>query len=262
MPHAVTMSAQPEQTSGAPGADPAQGDDAPPGGAPLDGRSPEFVIQVSGVAGHLPMVRFVIETTPETEKYYAKQWLLGPTGNANHDSGVDIPCPADVTIASGKLVRIDLGVRVRSIMLYWNLSSMPGAPTVPPTGVPSAYFLVPRSSIAKTEKKCVGGDPGRPQRVLMMPNSPGTIDSNYIGNLMVQLYNPGPDPVTLKQGEAVVQVVHPTLMPAEYCSCMRGGPLSRTTFADTERGGGGFGSTGTGGGSTLREARAIRDADM
>jgi dUTP pyrophosphatase len=70
-----------------------------------------------------------------------------------------------------------------------------------------------------------------------LPNSPGTIDPDYRGELRVIMQNLGRDPVTLERGERIAQLVfarfeEPTVVLAE-------------TLSETTRGGGGFGSTGT-----------------
>jgi dUTP pyrophosphatase len=70
-----------------------------------------------------------------------------------------------------------------------------------------------------------------------LPNSPGTIDPDYRGELRVIMQNLGPEPVTLERGERIAQLVFarfatPSISEAEELSA-------------TERGSGGFGSTGT-----------------
>jgi dUTP pyrophosphatase len=72
---------------------------------------------------------------------------------------------------------------------------------------------------------------------ITLPNSPGTIDPDYRGELRVIMQNLGPEPVTLARGERIAQLVFarfetPVVELAEE--------LSSTT-----RGEGGFGSTGT-----------------
>ena len=67
-------------------------------------------------------------------------------------------------------------------------------------------------------------------------NAPGTIDSDYRGELMVIVINLGAEPYTVRRGERIAQLVV--------------GPVVRAAFAvrdalpDSERGAGGFGSTG------------------
>lgn len=67
-------------------------------------------------------------------------------------------------------------------------------------------------------------------------NSPGTIDSDYRGEIAVLLINHGDAPFTIRRGERIAQLVV--------------APVTRATFAPadtlmaTERGEGGFGSTG------------------
>jgi len=72
---------------------------------------------------------------------------------------------------------------------------------------------------------------------ITLPNSPGTIDPDYRGELRVIMQNTGPDAVTLSRGERIAQLVF-----ARF-------DAPRIVLADelteTERGTGGFGSTGT-----------------
>ena len=72
---------------------------------------------------------------------------------------------------------------------------------------------------------------------LSMPNAPGTIDCDYRGELKVLLINLGPEPITIDHGMRVAQLV---LCPVGRAA-LRQVP---TLVLDTERGAGGFGSTG------------------
>jgi len=68
-------------------------------------------------------------------------------------------------------------------------------------------------------------------------NAPGTIDSDYRGELEVILVNLGEESFTVKNGDRIAQMVISPVIRA----C-----LSETGFlSETERGNGGFGSTGT-----------------
>lgn len=73
---------------------------------------------------------------------------------------------------------------------------------------------------------------------ITLPNSPGTIDPDYRGELRVILQNTGTDPVTLERGERIAQLVFARFLAPEV---EEAGELT-----DTLRGRGGFGSTGTG----------------
>lgn len=67
-------------------------------------------------------------------------------------------------------------------------------------------------------------------------NSPGTIDADYRGEVMVIVINLGPDVFTIARGERIAQmVIAPVVQPA----FVLGDDLDAT-----ERGTGGFGSTG------------------
>ncbi len=71
---------------------------------------------------------------------------------------------------------------------------------------------------------------------ISMVNTPGTIDSDYRGEIKVLLINLGDLVVKLGQGERIAQLV--------ICPVMRAEWLVVEYLDDTERGGGGFGSTG------------------
>ena len=72
---------------------------------------------------------------------------------------------------------------------------------------------------------------------LSMPNTPGTIDSDYRGELKVLLIHLGREPVTITRGMRVAQLV---LCPVGHAEIVQVDQIA----ADTERGTGGFGSTG------------------
>ena len=69
-----------------------------------------------------------------------------------------------------------------------------------------------------------------------LSNGVGVIDSDYRGEFIVALHNHGPQAQTVSNGERIAQlVVGPILMP-EY--------VETASLSDTQRGQGGFGSTG------------------
>lgn len=73
---------------------------------------------------------------------------------------------------------------------------------------------------------------------LSMPNTPGTIDSDYRGELKVLLIHLGREPVTITRGMRIAQLV---ISPVGHAEIVQVEQIA----ADTERGTGGFGSTGT-----------------
>ncbi len=105
-----------------------------------------------------------------------------------------------------------------------------GATAVIPTGIaialPSAEygaFVFPRSGIAV--KHGIG-----------LLNSVGVIDSDYRGEIMVGVINQISTPYTIQPGERIAQMV---IMPVSMM------PVEEVSDLDeTERGAGGFGSTG------------------
>ena len=72
-------------------------------------------------------------------------------------------------------------------------------------------------------------------------NSPGTIDSDYRGEVGVILINHGREPFVIERGARIAQLV---VAPVTRIALVTG------QVDETERGAGGFGSTGTGGART------------
>ena len=83
-------------------------------------------------------------------------------------------------------------------------------------------MLVPRSSISKTP--------------LRMANSIGIIDAGYRGEIMAAVDNISDEDYMISPGDRLFQLVHPTLYPIHASV--------ESNLSDTERGEGGFGSTG------------------
>ena len=71
---------------------------------------------------------------------------------------------------------------------------------------------------------------------LTVTNAPGTIDSDYRGELKVLLVNLGKDSVTIERGMRIGQLVIAPVVQAVVSEV--------ATLDETERGAGGFGSTG------------------
>lgn len=72
---------------------------------------------------------------------------------------------------------------------------------------------------------------------LILPNSPGTIDADYRGEIRVIMSNIGKAPYVIQRGERIAQMV---IAPVTHVA------WSETTeLNDTERGAGGFGHSGT-----------------
>jgi len=68
-------------------------------------------------------------------------------------------------------------------------------------------------------------------------NSPGTIDADYRGEVMVLLINHGSDPFTIRRGDRIAQLVIATVSHVEI--------VAVEALGVTTRGPGGFGSTGS-----------------
>lgn len=71
---------------------------------------------------------------------------------------------------------------------------------------------------------------------ITMPNAPGTIDSDYRGEVRVILQNLGTEPVTIVRGDRIAQLVFARYETPEL--------VDATELEQSPRGAGGFGSTG------------------
>ncbi len=134
-------------------------------------------------------------------------------------NGADLPSPAYAT----------LGAAGMDVVSAEELTLEPGGRHAVATGfamaIPDGFEVQvrPRSGLAlKHGITCL--------------NTPGTIDSDYRGEVKVILANLGSEPFVIKRGDRIAQLV-----PA---------PVQRAVFAEvasldeTDRGAGGFGSTG------------------
>ncbi|MEE3360654.1 MAG: dUTP diphosphatase [Pseudomonadota bacterium] len=107
----------------------------------------------------------------------------------------------------------------------------PGGRTLVPTGlrmaIPDGYEVQirPRSGLAL-------------KHGITLPNSPGTIDSDYRGPLGVIVLNAGTEPFTIAHGDRIAQMLVAPVLRATF--------VEVAALDDTTRGSGGFGSTGKG----------------
>ena len=106
----------------------------------------------------------------------------------------------------------------------------PGSTAIIPTGltvsIPKNFEIQirPRSGLAAKNQ-------------LSVLNSPGTIDADYRGELKVILINLGAKSFLVENGARIAQMV--------LCPIVKANLKEVKTLEDTERGSGGFGSTGT-----------------
>ena len=135
--------------------------------------------------------------------------------------GADLPLPAYATEGSAGM---DLLAAVEA-----PLELAPGARALVPSGIaialPEGYEaqVRPRSGLAA-------------RHGVTLLNAPGTIDSDYRGELQAILVNLGEAPFTVRRGDRIAQlVVAPTTRAAWR-------PVE--SLEASERGAGGFGSTG------------------
>ena len=123
------------------------------------------------------------------------------TGGA---AGMDVVSAEDVTIAPGARHAVATGLAV---------------------AIPAGYEIQvrPRSGLAL-------------KHGISVPNAPGTIDSDYRGELKVILINHGDEPFAIARGDRVAQLVLAPVIRAAWSEVAE--------LDETQRGAGGFGSTG------------------
>jgi len=129
-------------------------------------------------------------------------------GAAGYDLRAALPQDQPVTLAPGAFVAIPTGIAL---------------------GLPAGYEaqVRPRSGLAA-------------KFGVTVLNSPGTVDADYRGEILVILINHGPDPFAVARGERIAQMV---IAPVAATALQ-----SAAHLEETDRGSSGFGSTGASGG--------------
>ncbi|MBW2061578.1 MAG: dUTP diphosphatase [Deltaproteobacteria bacterium] len=133
----------------------------------------------------------------------------------------DLPLPAYMTPRSAGM---DLLAAVKESVVM-----EPGQVMLIPTGLamalPSGFEaqIRPRSGLAL-------------KKGLSLINSPGTIDADYRGEIGLAVINLGQEPVTIKRGDRIAQMIFTRVWQAELDLV--------SELEETDRGPGGFGHTG------------------
>ena len=119
-------------------------------------------------------------------------------------AGMDVVAAEDLDLAPGQRHAVATGFRV---------------------AIPDGYEIQvrPRSGLAF-------------KHGISVPNTPGTIDSDYRGELKILLINHGTEPFAIRRGERIAQLVPAAVTLAAFDEV--------DELDDTNRGHGGFGSTG------------------
>ena len=134
--------------------------------------------------------------------------LALPAYQTTHAAGLDllaaVPADAPLVLAPGKHSMVPTGLTI---------------------ALPEGYEaqVRPRSGLAA-------------KHGVTVLNAPGTVDADYRGEIAVLLINHGPEPFTIRRGERIAQMVIAPVARADF--------VSVTALSSTDRGAGGFGSTG------------------
>ena len=134
----------------------------------------------------------------------------------------EVPLPKYETSGSSGM---DLAANINA-----NIEISPGKTAIVPTGlalsIPKGFEVQirPRSGLAANQK-------------ISVLNTPGTIDADYRGEIKVILINLGPEPFKVEKGLRIAQMI--------VCPIVQAQLKEVDDLSETERGKGGFGSTGT-----------------
>ena len=138
-----------------------------------------------------------------------------------------VPLPAYATDgAAGADIRANLQKEQRESGLTLDPMERVIVPTGLRAAIPEGFEIQirPRSGLAL-------------KHGITLPNTPGTIDSDYRGPLGVLLVNLGATPFVVEHGMRIAQLIVAPVVQAQFHGV--------DSLDDTDRGSGGFGSTGT-----------------
>ncbi len=136
--------------------------------------------------------------------------------------GTDYPLPAYATPGSA-------GMDLRACV-DGPLQLAPGQTSLLPTGI-AIHIADPGLAAVILPRSGLGHKHG-----IVLGNLVGLIDSDYQGQLMVSCWNRGQEPFTIQPGDRIAQLVLVPVVQAEFEIV--------ETFDESERGAGGFGSSG------------------
>lgn len=139
------------------------------------------------------------------------------------DHGTDLPIPEYATQASaGMDLRAAVPENAPIILKSGEVALIPtGFAMALPVGFEAQ--VRPRSGLAA-------------KYAVSVLNTPGTIDADYRGEVKVILTNFGPDPFVVERGMRIAQMIIAPVTTADWRVV--------ETLSETQRGSGGFGSTG------------------
>lgn len=137
--------------------------------------------------------------------------------------GDTIPLPAYSTRGSA-------GMDLRACVVE-PVTVLPGEAKLVPTGI-AIYIEDPSLAAVILPRSGLGHKQG-----IVLGNLVGLIDSDYQGELMISVWNRSGDPFTIGQGDRIAQLVVVPVVQAELALVQE--------FTESDRGTGGFGSSGT-----------------
>lgn len=138
------------------------------------------------------------------------------------DAGFDLFAPSDLSVNPNELIKINHQIQTSMSVIYPKYNMEKNIHNS--IGFPVGYYLYPRSSTGT-------------KTPLRMANSVGIIDSGYRGNIIAAFDNKSEHQFNIEKGQRLVQICPPNLEYPLWIELVN-------QLDNTERGAGGFGSTG------------------
>ena len=149
------------------------------------------------------------------------------------EAAADLPLPAYQT-------ELSAGVDLQAALTEGSIELIPHQRAAVPTGL---FIAMPEGVEAQIRPRS-----GLALKTgLTVANAPGTIDSDYRGEIKVLLINLGAEPVIIDHGMRIAQMIFSPVLKATFQLTNR--------LDDTSRGDGGFGSTGLYEGAEQQDSR-------
>jgi len=145
------------------------------------------------------------------------------------DAGFDLYAPNRITFKQDQVNKIDYQICCSAQMVFYNVT------TLEKTSYNTGFYMYPRSSISKSQ--------------IRLANNVGIIDAGYRGHLMGMFdsfyvenvdQTKTPTPIQINKVERHLQICAPGLVPV----IVEVAPSKECLGEKTQRGEGGFGSTG------------------
>ena len=163
-------------------------------------------------------ILYISPNTSELFQLYSEKASLHNIIKLHPDAGFDVLTPFDVVMPTNQSTKVDYGI----VCAMYELNKDGTTNYLKP----QSFYMYPRSSISKTKFR--------------LSNNVGIIDSGYRGNIgaFFDIYSGVNQSYVMEKGARYIQLCQSNLQP--FCVKV----VNELIGENTERGTGGFGSTG------------------